>query len=455
MSASEAPLLLGCVCTSWRSFSLATPRLWASLHVVERSLSYDVRVIRLEAIKRWLERSGRCPLSISLYSDNYVPSEQSTGETETALQDSFLKDLVLYADRWRHVRFSATRNVIQELTHLSPNHTPMLESITFFVKPHYPRNDLRWSDFEMLKSPGISSFSTTSSEFQVSIPLHWHLLTELSVGGSGWESTLDAETALAMLARCPLLQVCKLVVNALSASPRHPTVELPLLHTLYLDFGNTSSFLLDRLHVPDLRKFLFRGHVDSLPLFLSSCSRLETFDVDGSSLVKSSLMESLRMLSTTMRHLTIRDHPRPRAGPMGAARPTILLDDDVLALLAGAPDWNASGHTPSQRYCPQLESLTTLCGEISDLALQHFIEGRMATGGTGPSLKRVRVQFSRAMKLDIKSSLKPFVEAGLDLELLYQPPPLPVYGSPWEGLEDAPSALPSVWGPTWTLPVYW
>ncbi|KAK7022257.1 hypothetical protein R3P38DRAFT_2960110 [Favolaschia claudopus] len=448
MSASEAPLLLGCVCTSWRTLSLATPRLWASLHVVERSLSYDVRVIRLEAIKRWLERSGRCPLSISLHSDDYVPSVLATGETETGVQapnDSFLKDLVLYADRWRHVRFSAARNVIRGLTDLTPDHTPMLKSIAFFVKPHYPRNDLRWSDFEMLKSPGISSFSTTSSEFQVSTPLHWHLLTELSVGGSGWESTLDAETALATLARCP----------PASASPRHPTVELPLLHTLYLDFGNASSYLLDRLHVPDLREFLFRGHVDSLPLFLGSCSRLETFDVDGSSLVKSSLMESLRMLSTTMRHLTIRDHPRPRAGPMGAARPAILLDDDVLALLTGAPDWIASGHTPSQRYCPQLESLTTLCDEISDLALQHFIEGRMATGGTGPSLKRVRVQFSRAMKLDIKSSLKSFVEAGLDLEFLYQPPPAPVYGSPWEGLEDAPSTLPSVWGPTWTLPVYW
>ncbi|KAF8213683.1 hypothetical protein K438DRAFT_1550126, partial [Mycena galopus ATCC 62051] len=32
MSASEAPILLGRICSSWRALSLSTPRLWASLH---------------------------------------------------------------------------------------------------------------------------------------------------------------------------------------------------------------------------------------------------------------------------------------------------------------------------------------------------------------------------------------------------------------------------------------
>ncbi|KAJ7272082.1 hypothetical protein B0H12DRAFT_973195, partial [Mycena haematopus] len=35
MSASEAPVLLGRICSSWRAITLSTPRLWASLHVVE------------------------------------------------------------------------------------------------------------------------------------------------------------------------------------------------------------------------------------------------------------------------------------------------------------------------------------------------------------------------------------------------------------------------------------
>ncbi|KAJ7634616.1 hypothetical protein FB45DRAFT_470590 [Roridomyces roridus] len=36
MDAREAPLLLGRICSAWRALSLATPRLWASLHIVDR-----------------------------------------------------------------------------------------------------------------------------------------------------------------------------------------------------------------------------------------------------------------------------------------------------------------------------------------------------------------------------------------------------------------------------------
>ncbi|KAJ7030116.1 hypothetical protein C8F04DRAFT_918377, partial [Mycena alexandri] len=35
MSAVEAPLLLGRICSAWRAISLSTPRLWARLHIVE------------------------------------------------------------------------------------------------------------------------------------------------------------------------------------------------------------------------------------------------------------------------------------------------------------------------------------------------------------------------------------------------------------------------------------
>ncbi|KAJ6465787.1 hypothetical protein C8R45DRAFT_1022389 [Mycena sanguinolenta] len=35
MSATEAPVLLGRICSGWRTISLSTPRLWASLHIVE------------------------------------------------------------------------------------------------------------------------------------------------------------------------------------------------------------------------------------------------------------------------------------------------------------------------------------------------------------------------------------------------------------------------------------
>ncbi|KAJ7173431.1 hypothetical protein C8R46DRAFT_1255605 [Mycena filopes] len=39
MTAVEAPVLLGRICSAWRSISLGTPRLWARLHIVEPSRS--------------------------------------------------------------------------------------------------------------------------------------------------------------------------------------------------------------------------------------------------------------------------------------------------------------------------------------------------------------------------------------------------------------------------------
>ncbi|KAJ7151785.1 hypothetical protein C8R43DRAFT_886645 [Mycena crocata] len=36
MSATEAPVLLGRICSSWRAISITTPRIWSSLHIIER-----------------------------------------------------------------------------------------------------------------------------------------------------------------------------------------------------------------------------------------------------------------------------------------------------------------------------------------------------------------------------------------------------------------------------------
>jgi hypothetical protein len=84
MSCREAPLLLGQVCSLWRSVSISTPRLRSSIHVTiardQGSLecemdsplasmadaSMEHGVVCGEAMETWLNRSGTLPLSISL-----------------------------------------------------------------------------------------------------------------------------------------------------------------------------------------------------------------------------------------------------------------------------------------------------------------------------------------------------------------------------------------------------
>ncbi|KAJ7661090.1 hypothetical protein B0H17DRAFT_1259696, partial [Mycena rosella] len=63
MSAKEAPLVLARICSAWREIALSTPALWASLHL---PLEYVLTRGMHSAVAEWLERSGRCPLSLSI-----------------------------------------------------------------------------------------------------------------------------------------------------------------------------------------------------------------------------------------------------------------------------------------------------------------------------------------------------------------------------------------------------
>ncbi|KAF9525283.1 hypothetical protein CPB83DRAFT_772315, partial [Crepidotus variabilis] len=87
MSASEAPMVLTRVCSSWRAVALSSPRIWARLHIpfpgnafdtsspfgssdrklaTENPKYVETMKRRCEVVEQWLLRSGDCPLSISL-----------------------------------------------------------------------------------------------------------------------------------------------------------------------------------------------------------------------------------------------------------------------------------------------------------------------------------------------------------------------------------------------------
>ncbi|KAK7001440.1 hypothetical protein R3P38DRAFT_2559064 [Favolaschia claudopus] len=450
MSASEAPVLLGRICSSWRALSLATPRLWASLHIAEprvRSGLHDDKIVqRLEVMKTWLGRSGQCPLSISFQcTDYYVEpaDDASTGILPHPVPvDVFPRELVSFARRWRHhVSFLTTSAAFEALAHLSAEDVPILESITVRLPPPpFPPDVVtEWTQFGMFAGPRVSKFSTLGSCFSHSIPLRWHLLTDLDIGGSVWDSRLDTEGALQVLSRCPQLQKVTLATKFMSdpVPSGYPPVELPHLHFLELDVG-VNPPVLSHLRAPELRRFILRGRIASLSSFLSLYPHLETFNV-GSYLTKSSLLETLRVLSPALRSLTFHMYgPPPQDAPM------IPFDDDVLAALE------------HHSCCPLLEKFTLMAAHtISDRALQRFIETRMAmTDDHGASsLKQVRVLFGRPMELDIKIGLKPFLDAGLDIETLY-PNSSQTSVSPWTGLAEAPQRA-SESGPVYYYPAHW
>ncbi|KAJ7442992.1 hypothetical protein FB451DRAFT_1437904 [Mycena latifolia] len=188
MSAVEAPVLLGRICSSWRSISLSTPRLWSRLHIVEpqfRSITLPDFVEkklaqRLETTKMWLGRSGNCPLSISL---------QPTGRSHFAVsQNQLFPALLPFASRWEHISFTALLHCIETVAHLTEADVPMLKSVS--IEETFGHQDAirwRWDSFGFLRAPKISSFSLKGgrSGIPMELPLRWDGLINLSITKQG------------------------------------------------------------------------------------------------------------------------------------------------------------------------------------------------------------------------------------------------------------------------------
>ncbi|KAK6977585.1 hypothetical protein R3P38DRAFT_2666352 [Favolaschia claudopus] len=451
MSASEAPVLLGRICSSWRALSLATPRLWASLHIVEPTRTPyggfpDVaakRAQRLETMRTWLGRSGQCPLSISVHSGGSYHSPVDSPATESAEEDDpIIEQLILFASRWQRVCFVHPFRTIQALAHLKGEDVPLLDKIEVVLNdggsPESPAapSSLRWPYFELLECPLITSFSTNGRHFgnPDAIPLRWGHLEEVSIGGSAYQSALEGSQALQLLSQCNRLRTCKLVVNMMVMHPipiGHALVELPLLRTLQLNLlGRPLSALLDRVSAPELRTLVLRGDGEGIPSFLSSCSRLEHLAIGICDGEASDLSDSLRILPPTMLHISLHDtrYHSPPAKP---------LDDSILAILA--------------QNCPALETLEIgPNSNISDAALEQFVIQRMAMS-EAPSLQRVGVVFGRPMKYAIKPRLKQFTESGLELDLSYGEESDLDDWSPLYGLDDGLPRSRTMW---WSFPVW-
>ncbi|KAJ6544211.1 hypothetical protein B0H19DRAFT_1169962 [Mycena capillaripes] len=442
MSAVEAPVLLGRICSSWRAISLSTPRLWAMLHLVEppglpdaATLIEAKRAQRLEMAKTWLGRSGQCPLSISLQSIQRDDGSEPTASNQTPTSP-FLEALIPFAARWQHLRLATPPGELDAISHLTEADVPMLASVCLNHDVDFPFRKVALENFGMLRSSGIISFSAAGINFRETIPLRWHQLTVLEILDRTWAAVLTSEMAFHIISRCPELRRCKLMVcdkRATETASPHPTMELKFLHTFEFE-GETPSGLLGWLSLPELRNFILRGedvaqHSPSVARFFGICTRLESLDIDSNSFTKSSFLETLRSLPPTIQRLSIRDGENIIDQPLP-------LDDDGLGILTPSPGVTAYS-------CPALETLTIrYCRAITDAALLRFITVRTANQSQPQTLKRVEVHFDRPMTLDILPSLQPFIQTGLDVVITHISP-FERRFSPWQGLPDDPAAMPT------------
>ncbi|KAJ7860345.1 hypothetical protein B0H13DRAFT_2073998 [Mycena leptocephala] len=435
MSASEAPVLLGRICSAWRAISLSTPRLWAKLHIVRPTRPSDSSseepfemkyTQRLETMKSWLGRSGDCALSISL---DCGPSFMGVPHIPSLVQGSalFLQALIPFASRWREIDFKAQGpTLIEALSDLATSDVPLLQDMKIWEHPTEPVGlsspSNGWASVGILQSPRLRKFSLAAGDLcPTELPLQWSQLTSLSLEDLIWSSRigLTSDRVLEILSRCPQLQTCHLAVfddenvgNTVGGS----IIECPLLNSMSLSCRSILAStlpLFSRLSLSELQQFKLRAYsgsasqsMSSFSSFLAVSTRLERLDISTEPFSKASLMDLLRRLPQTIRRLDF----TCGWATVGVQFP---FDDDILAALTPSHD------VPSP-CCPSLRELyIRQCVTVSDAALLRLIKARMTAESCSP-LEHVEVRFSR----------------------LEYPASGPSQFSPWLGLNDHPEDGP-------------
>ena len=247
MSNSEAPLLLMCVCKSWRSIALSSPRIWSRLHIPmpffrvwstalpqapswaysqphvvadQREAEERYRRImsqRRQIVESWLSRSGTCPLSISLSfsSETLFPGDLRSTDDGNDLVQIFTS--IFSAQRLEDLEISAPFEVYEALeSKISVNDIPILKrlrlsfsSSLFTPHPSPPRKQV-----VLLQAPALQQVSIVAESVHLLDPtsalLTWTNLTHLS---SHYVTESDA---VRILRRCRNLEHCTLDIASTS-----------------------------------------------------------------------------------------------------------------------------------------------------------------------------------------------------------------------------------------------
>lgn len=286
LSTREAPLLLGRICSQWRDIALATPKLWAAIHIAIPAdppmpmppmgvtpppvAPQTDHTTRIQAIATWLSRSDPFPLSISIYNSRF---DNVAGNSVQQYLDVVLN----FMSRWKHIHMSVPHQVWNNfLPRVRANDVPILEKIYFDSAMGYhgvPGSPGTGSRREsgILRAPNLRSVSLIQFETHVlHLPLRWNRLTELNLSGSipTWQPIEGPSIteSLAILTLCPNLEYFSVQLSLAGFTPLEngddglPNVTMnKLLGLAVTETNNVDSAPLFRhLTAPAVRHLKFR-----------------------------------------------------------------------------------------------------------------------------------------------------------------------------------------------------
>ncbi|KAF8351671.1 hypothetical protein F5887DRAFT_1069345 [Amanita rubescens] len=247
MSKNEAPLLLCCVCSSWRNLALATPALWTTVGV-----TIDKRTMKPlvggQVINTWLERSGTLPLVLNLI---YWPL--GPRRIMPTILETILTVFYSHSSRWQTVTLYLPEPPLMSIPRLD---APLLRS--FSLEGTWDRPMC----FPFSKTPRLT---TLNWPFPLDVPakpqIPWYQISCLHIPrGMTYFSTSE------VIRSCPKLEDLNVNFAPLSGTAmvvdsrplRKSAVKSHSLRELCITVWGDSSPFLDSLMLPALKEFEFK-----------------------------------------------------------------------------------------------------------------------------------------------------------------------------------------------------
>jgi hypothetical protein len=449
MHSQEAPMLLGRICSGWRALAYSTPDIWSRVHIVVPPRSSPLTLLRLEALRDWLHRSGSAPLSISIDAEHaFARGENGGWITEHALADrsdehpiislvhSFFPRSVALAicatstslpfviaeENWSSISapllqrlelvvsgFLAGDDTVAASWILPLIQSTALREFSYFglgLRPSLTRNLTHSNERSMLSYLRLSISASFSDKDLLAVLKHCSNLRDLEVTGvvCGWRDPHDTAPDLyddPLLIALPQLTHMSLSDTTFQHDPQRSGIEflnhllLPSLEVLCLSF--TSEMALD---VSDLiSKLAIR----------SGCS-IRKLKQNFSSQIKENFLKGmLDCPSITTLHIVIHHD----GNPWDITRPQV----DTIDLLSVLTD---------PTVLPQLESL-----KLFETASVTSPSGEPLFSAIGAFL-RSRLGFSSPLgHISCSPDIVNFESASLSPRSCFQPLVLQPPRSPW------------------------
>ncbi|KAF7299754.1 F-box domain-containing protein [Mycena chlorophos] len=415
MCSLEAPVLLGRICRHWRNLALATPALWARLHIAEPFTSYMIPVTsiavrraklqqRADAARAWLDRANEHPLSISFHQDadsSILPvhmNEEPTHEDPDPKM-MLLRLILRYAARWEKVDLALpileddALPAFEALNQLTGADVPILKSFRLKATVWSSGDNTAWDSLELLRASQLTRLAVGfcgSISHLHKLPVSWERLTTLDLS-EVTHADISPAGVLGVLDKCTGLRSCTLEIpdSTLAFGAAAATL-LPLTSTICpelrsLEFSGTFA-LLSRMTCPQLQHLSVGSrspgtiiheppdmppYNDYLRHIISSTTSLETFRYRVLNAAENAdLAALLEFLPQTLvgLHLTESSgHPQ--------------IDDELMAKIG------------SRDRFPRLETLTLRqCELLSSDGIAEFLANMKEMQSS--SLRRLKVHFS-------------------------------------------------------------